>query len=70
MLNRVIQIIKSEDQKNPYTDDQIAKLLEVSREKITEERTKNAILDSRERRKSVLWYFAHRYLSIYRNFQR
>ena len=54
MLDRLIELIKSEDKKNPYTDVQLAELLNSRRDKITVLRKELNIPDSRERRKPFL----------------
>ncbi|MDK2793428.1 MAG: hypothetical protein PWP75_56, partial [Caldanaerobacter sp.] len=54
MLDRIFEIIQKEDKKNPLTDEQIAALLNIKREDVTQFRLKNNIPDSRERRKPYL----------------
>ncbi|MDI3481275.1 MAG: hypothetical protein PWQ97_930 [Tepidanaerobacteraceae bacterium] len=51
---RLVQIIKSEDKKNPYTDDQLAGMLGARRDEVTVLRGELGIPDSRERRKPFL----------------
>lgn len=46
--------IETEDKKNPYTDEKIAEILDLSREIVTNIRKELKIPDSRERRKSEL----------------
>lgn len=50
----ILKIIDTEDKKNPYTDQELAELLELKRAEIISLRKKYSILDSRERRKSIL----------------
>lgn len=52
--NLILHCIESEDKKNPYTDEKIADVLELSREVVTNVRKEYNIPDSRERRKVVL----------------
>ncbi|AAM23481.1 transcriptional regulatory protein LevR/transcriptional regulator with AAA-type ATPase domain [Caldanaerobacter subterraneus subsp. tengcongensis MB4] len=54
MLDKIFEIIQKEDKKNPLTDEQIAALLNIKREDVTQFRLKNNIPDSRERRKPYL----------------
>ncbi|KXG74651.1 Transcriptional regulatory protein DagR [Fervidicola ferrireducens] len=51
---RLLEIIKNEDKKNPYTDEQLAAMLGMRRDEITILRGKLQIPDSRERRKPYL----------------
>lgn len=44
----------SEDEKNPYTDEEIAKQMGISREIVTQYRKFNKIPDSRQRRKEII----------------
>lgn len=48
------ELIEKEDRKNPYTDEQLAKLCNMSREEVTLLRQEQGILDSRERRRQIL----------------
>lgn len=54
MKERLIQLIKSEDKKNPYTDDQLAGILGARRDEVTILRGELGIPDSRERKKPYL----------------
>ena len=54
MVENVLNIIKSEDVKNPLTDEQIALKLNLLRRDVADIRIKNNIQDSRERRKKIL----------------
>ena len=55
MEERILQIIKGEDSKNPLTDEEIASRLQVFREDVTTVRRDHHIPDSRKRRKPV-WH--------------
>lgn len=50
----VLHCIETEDKRNPYTDEKIADILDLSRENVTNARKELKIPDSRERRKSIL----------------
>lgn len=54
LVNALMQVIQEEDPKNPYTDQEIATQLQISRSEVSILRAENAIEDSRERRKSRL----------------
>ncbi|NMM65190.1 sigma 54-interacting transcriptional regulator [Clostridium sp. P21] len=54
MESKIIKIISSEDKKNPYTDEEIAKQLGILRKVVTEYRNENGIPDSRQRRKELI----------------
>ena len=54
MKNRLIQLLEAEDKKNPYTDEQLAKILNIRRDAVTVLRSELNIPDSRERRKPYL----------------
>lgn len=54
MGDKLIKLINNEDEKNPYTDSELAKLLNLRREFVTLSRQKLDIPDSRERRKNIL----------------
>lgn len=54
MLNRLKDILREEDFKNPYTDNQLATFLNISREAITKLRIENSIPDSRDRRATII----------------
>ncbi len=54
MKQELLQLIRDEDKKRPYTDDQLAENLGVRRDEITVLRNKLDIPDSRERRKPYL----------------
>jgi transcriptional regulator with AAA-type ATPase domain/transcriptional regulatory protein LevR len=54
MKNRLIQLLEAEDKKNPYTDEQLAKILNIRRDAATVLRSELNIPDSRERRKPYL----------------
>jgi transcriptional regulator with AAA-type ATPase domain/transcriptional regulatory protein LevR len=51
---RLLELIKNEDKKNPYTDEQLAEMLGIRRDEVTILRGKFNIPDSRERRKPYL----------------
>lgn len=53
-MEKLVEIIKQEDKKNPYTDQELAKILSLPRLKIISERNKLNIPDSRDRRKKML----------------
>lgn len=53
-MNNILREIEREDKKNPYTDQELADLLNLKRSEIIALRKKYNILDSRERRKKVL----------------
>ena len=55
MEERILQIIKGEDSKNPLTDEEIASRLQVFREDVTTVRREHHIPDSRKRRKPVIF---------------
>ena len=55
MKNRLIQLLEAEDKKNPYTDEQLAKILNIRRDAVTVLRSELNIPDSRERRKPYLF---------------
>ncbi|HAA65063.1 MAG TPA: hypothetical protein DCE04_07795, partial [Thermoanaerobacter sp.] len=63
MIERIFEIIQKEDKKNPLTDDQIAAILNIKREDVTQFRLKNNIPDSRERRKPYLLEDAKKIIS-------
>lgn len=54
MREELLNIIEKEDKKNPYTDYQLAKLLNTKRETITYLRNRLNIPNSMERRKKAL----------------
>lgn len=54
MKKKLIELIEKEDKKNPYTDEQLSKLLGMRRDEITVLRGELNIPDSRERRKPYL----------------
>ncbi len=54
MKDRLVQIIKTEDKKNPYTDDRLAEMLDTRRDAVTALRNELSIPNSRERRKPYL----------------
>ena len=54
MRERIVALIKSEDPKNPLTDEEIAERLGINRKTVTLLRQEAGILDSRERRKPLL----------------
>jgi len=54
MKDRLKQLIDAEDKKNPYTDEQLAKMLNLRRDAVTILRSELGIPDSRERRKPYL----------------
>ncbi|ADL08199.1 sigma 54-interacting transcriptional regulator [Thermosediminibacter oceani] len=54
MKERLMELIKNEDKKNPYTDEQLAGMLGARRDEVTILRGELNIPDSRERRKPYL----------------
>ena len=54
MKEKLKRLIEREDKKNPYTDEQISDLLQVSRELVTNLRNELGIPNSRERRMNNL----------------
>lgn len=54
MIIKLKEIIENEDARNPYTDIELAEILETFRENITILRTEASIPDSRTRRKELL----------------
>ena len=54
MEDKLIELINNEDDKNPYTDSELARLLKLRREFVTISRQKLGIPDSRERRRIIL----------------
>ncbi|WP_029452877.1 sigma 54-interacting transcriptional regulator [Clostridium algidicarnis] len=54
MEERIIQLMKDEDKKNPFTDEQIAIKLHIFRENVTNVRREYDISDSRTRRRPLL----------------
>ena len=55
LINRLIELIEKEDKKNPLTDEDIAKQLNISREKVNALRQKLSIPNSHLRRKKYFW---------------
>lgn len=55
MKKKLIELIRREDGKNPYTDEQLSNHLRVSRESITNLRNELGISNSRERRRNNLY---------------
>lgn len=53
-MERIQEIIKEEDKKNPYTDQQLAEILLTTRVKVISERNRLKIPDSRDRRRECL----------------
>lgn len=53
-IDKINEVLESEDKKNPFSDEKIASILGTNREKVTEIRLKNNIQDSRERRKQFI----------------
>jgi len=54
MKDQLKKLIEAEDRKNPYTDEQLAKMLNMRRDAVTILRSELDIPDSRERRKPYL----------------
>lgn len=54
MKDKIVSLINREDKKKPYTDSEIAKILGVRREVVTNLRNSYDIPDSRDRRKRLL----------------
>lgn len=52
-MDKILREIQREDKKNPYTDQELAEMLNVARSEVISVRKKNNILDSRERRKNI-----------------
>ncbi len=67
MEARIKAMIDSEDPKNPYTDEEIAKQLGIFREIVTEFRKNHEIPSSRERRRGLLLREAEEILYIHPN---
>ncbi|EHI97230.1 PTS system transcriptional activator [Clostridium sp. DL-VIII] len=53
-MQRLIELINSEDKKNPYTDQELAGFLSIPRLKVIQMRNELNIPDSRDRRKELL----------------
>lgn len=53
-MEKLIELINTEDKKNPYTDQELAELLFVPRLKVIQKRNELNIPDSRDRRKDLL----------------
>lgn len=53
-MQRIIELINTEDKKNPYTDQDLAELLSIPRLKVIQKRNELNIPDSRDRRKELL----------------
>ncbi|OJT91810.1 hypothetical protein BM535_14555 [Clostridioides difficile] len=53
-MDKILREIQREDKKNPYTDQELAEMLNVARSEVISVRKKNNILDSRERKKKIL----------------
>ncbi|MBC2579601.1 sigma 54-interacting transcriptional regulator [Clostridium sp. DJ247] len=53
-MEKIKRIIEKEDKKNPYTDEEISKMLNITRGEVISLRKSLNIGDSRERRKSLL----------------
>ncbi|MGV8981497.1 sigma 54-interacting transcriptional regulator [Clostridium sp.] len=53
-IEKINEVLGSEDNKNPFSDEKIASIIGTNREKVTEIRIKNNIQDSRERRKQFI----------------
>ncbi|HBG5343571.1 TPA: sigma 54-interacting transcriptional regulator [Clostridioides difficile] len=53
-MDKILREIQREDKKNPYTDQELAEMLNIARSEVISVRKKNNILDSRERRKKIL----------------
>lgn len=51
----IIQIIKGEDKRNPFTDKEIGEKLNIAREAVTEMRIQEGIPNSRERREKFIY---------------
>ena len=54
MKDKLLEIIKNEDSRNPYTDDLLAGLLNIRRDRVTLLRKELSVPDSRKRRQPVL----------------
>ena len=54
MKDKLLEIVKNEDPRNPYTDDLLAGLLNIRRDRVTLLRKELNVPDSRERRRPVL----------------
>ncbi|MBK1813630.1 sigma 54-interacting transcriptional regulator [Clostridium sp. YIM B02505] len=66
-MDKLIEIIKTEDKKNPYTDQELSEMLCMPRAKIIAERNKLNIPDSRDRRKDILLKDLKEILKIHPN---
>ncbi|RII34448.1 PRD domain-containing protein [Clostridium chromiireducens] len=53
--NRILELIENEDKRNPLTDSDIARLVNTTREYITQFRTEKNINNSRQRKESILY---------------
>ena len=53
-IDKINEVLESEDKKNPFPDEKIASILGTNREKVTEFRLENNIQDSRARRKQFI----------------
>ena len=69
MNNTVKELIEKEDRKNPYTDEQLAKLCNMSREEVTLLRQEQGILDSRERRRQIYYQRLRKYCRQTKKYQ-
>ncbi|WP_338424701.1 hypothetical protein cd221108_2431 [Clostridioides difficile] len=52
-MDKILREIQREDKKNPYTDQELAEMLNVARSEVISVRKKNNILDSREKKKNI-----------------
>jgi transcriptional regulator with AAA-type ATPase domain len=55
LKNRILELIESEDKRKPLTDSDIAKLVNTTREYITQFRTEKNISNSRQRKEVILY---------------
>ncbi|NRY11592.1 hypothetical protein [Clostridium beijerinckii] len=53
--NKILELIENEDKRKPLTDSDIAKLVNTTREYITQFRTEKNINNSRQRKESILY---------------
>jgi len=53
--NKILELIENEDKRKPLTDSDIARLVNTTREYITQFRTEKNINNSRQRKESILY---------------
>lgn len=62
-MQRLIEIIKKEDKKNPYTDEAIAQMLKIGRSEVVKLRHSLGIANSRQRMRGPLLTAVHEFLA-------